>query len=165
MCSLLSWPKLFLLSFIIFLQLLLFKKSFFLQWQNMFLLQKLSPPQCVASTPRISQSCVLRGWGGPWGQALQQMSVNISPHCSQTFKWAWCCLTERVLTSLLWRHSGMVLWCWNDHFMLKISLQLTLLPEQALLVGSQICTSLRSMLTLSLHYFSTGGKLMQRRPK
>lgn len=56
-------------------------------------------------------------------------------------------------------------WCWNDHVVLKISLQLTLLPEQALLVGCQICTSLRSVLTLSLHCFSAGGKGMQRRPK
>lgn len=102
------------------------------------------------------QSHILRGLGGPRGQALQQMSTNISPHCS---------LTKRVLKSLLWRHSGMVLWCWNDSFVLKISLQLTLLQEQALLVGSQVCMSLRSVLTLSLHYFSTGGKWMQRRQK
>lgn len=113
----------------------------------------LSPLQCVSTPPRISESHALRGWGGPWGQALQQMSINISPHCSQTFslKWVWCCLTERVLKSLLWRHSGIVLmlkWpCCVENFLAAHS------PTRAGITGwlpdlhlTEVCASLVSSL-------------------
>lgn len=127
----------------------------------------LPPPHCVSTTPRISQSCVLKDGEDPEAKLCSKWvrtSCLIAPRLSlsteldaASLKEFWSLCSGDTLEWFC--DVEMTILCW------KFPCSSLSLPEQALLVGSQIWTSLRSMLTLCLHYFSTGGKLMQRRPK